>query len=169
MNFFQHTINWLRGEILEASIMAGFGFFSLISGILFKKIGSTPYSKAMFIPLVVVGVILLFGGVYGVVSNRSKLSTYSRAWHNDNQTFVLKEKERVEGFDDIFKYSYPFAISFVISGSILFFLVSSPTWKSISLSMMILGMSAYIIDHFAAERASIYYENILEFVVLDNT
>ncbi len=160
MELIQHTINWAKGEILEATIMGTIGFLILASALMFWKFGSTPYAKAMVIPLLVVGIIPLLAGISGVISNRNRIPDYEQAWQQDPQKFMLAEKERVEGFDEIFKYTYPGAIIFVISGAVLFFVLSSPTGKAISLALMVLGLMAYFIDHFAAERAQIYLEQI---------
>jgi glycerol uptake facilitator-like aquaporin len=160
MELIQHSINWAKGEILEATIMAIVGLFILLGSALFWKYGNTPYAKAMVIPFLVVGLIPVFFGITGVISNKNRMLVYEKAWKQDKQQFILNEKARVKGFDEIFKYSYPFAIFMTIGGAILFFLVNSPNWKAISLAMMSFGLMAYFIDHFAAERAAIYLEEI---------
>ena len=162
MDFFQHTTNWIKGEILEAIIMAVFGVLILLSSFLLWKWGLTPNARTLVIPLLIVGLIPVIAGVSATISNNKRLIEYESMWNNDQQQFKLDEKARVEGFDEIFKYSYPAAILLTIGGAILFFLVGSPLWKSISLCMMVLGLMAYIIDHFAAERAIIYLEKINE-------
>lgn len=160
MEFIQHTINWAKGEIFEATIMGVIGALIVLCSILFWKYGNTPSAKAMTIPLLVVGSIPLIMGISGVITNKKRISVYEEAYQKDKESFVLSEKERVESFDNIFKYSYPAAIILVISGAILFFLLSSPNWKAISLALMMLGLMAYFLDHFAAERAEIYLTHI---------
>lgn len=108
----------------------------------------------------IVGFIPLFFGISGAISKNRSIPEYTALWEQNEQSFISAEKERVESFDKIFKYSYPAAIIFVIGGAILFFLVSSPNWKAISLAMMVLGLMAYFVDHFAAERAEIYLKEI---------
>ena len=160
MEFIQYTINWVKGEIFEAIIIAIIGAVIVLCSGLFWKFGTTPYAKALVIPLLIVGMIPLFMGISGAVKNYNRISYFEKSWQQDNDKFIVAEKERVESFDEIFKYSYPAAIIFVIGGAILFFLVSSPTWKAICLSMMVIGLMAYFVDHFAAEREDIYLKNI---------
>jgi hypothetical protein len=74
---------------------------------------------------------------------------------------VENEKTRVEGFDTIFKVSYPLAAAFILAGVLLFLFLGGPHIKAIGLSLILLGLSLYTIDHFAAERADIYYQHIL--------
>ena len=160
MEFIQYTLNWIKGEIFESAIIAFVGLLIVVSSMLFWILGSTPYARALVIPLLIAGLIPLVMGVTGVITNKNKIKSYQMAWEQDSQKFILTEKERVESFDKIFKYTYPFAIIFVIIGAILFFLIYSAHWKAISLTMMLIGLMAYFVDHFAAERAEIYLNHI---------
>ena len=160
MEFIQYTLNWIKGEIFESATIAFFGFLIVTCSILCWKLGSTPYARSLVIPLLVTGLIPLVMGIGGVITNKNRIDSYQIAWKQDSQKFILTEKERVENFDKIFKYSYPFAFISVITGAILFFLINSAHWKAISLSMMMLGLMAYFVDHFAAERAEIYLNHI---------
>lgn len=160
MEFIIHTINWAKGEITEAIISGIIGLLIIIGALLFWKFGNTPNAKAMVIPLIVVGLIPLVASISGVYTNKNRIIEYSKQYDSNPQAFVLSEKERVEGFDNIFKYSYPAAIIMVIGGAILFFVLKSPNWKAISLALMIMGLMAYFIDFFAAERAKNYLEKI---------
>ena len=164
MELIHHTLNWVKGEILEAKIMAIAGVVIILCAILFWKFGTTPYAKSMVTPLFVVGIIPLVFGVSGAISKQKSIIHYKEAWEQNQTEFVQSEKARVESFDNIFKYSYPFAIICTIGGAILFFLISSPNWKAISLSLMMLGLMAYVVDHFAAERADIYLKHIKEVI-----
>lgn len=162
MELIQHTTNWIKGEITEAIIMAAFGGLIVFCSALLWKFGDTPYTKALVIPILIVGLIPLIMGISGAISNKKSIPEYQAAWKKDQQAFVIAEKARVEGFDEIFKYTYPMAIILTIGGAILFFVLKTPIWKAISLAMMTLGLMAYFIDYFAAERANIYLQYIKE-------
>ncbi|MCL3779020.1 hypothetical protein EMN47_01335 [Prolixibacteraceae bacterium JC049] len=162
MDFIQHTINWSRGEITEALINGIGGLVLVICGILFLKLGNTPNAKALVWPLIAVGLLLGIAGAYGVYSNKIRINEFEQQWNQNPKTFVEAEKKRVEGFDEIFKYSYPGAIILVIAGAILFFVFKGANGKAISLGLMLVGMAAYFIDFFASERAQIYYKEIIK-------
>ena len=160
MEFIQYTLNWIKGEIFESAIIAFVGLLIVISSMLFWKFGSTPYARSLVIPLLIAGLIPLVMGIAGIITNKNRIESYQVAWEQDSLKFILTEKERLENFDKIFKYSYPFAFIFVITGAMLFFLINSHHWKAISLTMMLLGLMAYFVDHFAAERAKRYLNHI---------
>lgn len=160
MDLIEHTVHWAKGEITEAIAMAAFGAIIVTSAVLLWKLGGTPYSKALVVPLLVVGAIPLLMGISGAISNQNRLPEFRKAWEQNPEAFVQQEKTRVEGFDQIFKYSYPGAVILTVGGAVLFFLLASPQWKAVSLAVMTLGLMAYFIDHFAAERAAIYLKHI---------
>ncbi|GEM_PF-345572 len=160
MDLIYHTINWLKGEILESLITGLVGLLITVAALLFWRYGNTPYGRALIIPLLVVGVIPFIMGISGAVSNYNKIAVYQKQCEQDREHFTVSEKNRVERFDNIFRYTYPMAIILVTGGAILFFILRSPTFKAISLAMMLLGVMTYFIDHFAKERADIYYQHI---------
>lgn len=163
MEFIQHTLSWVKGEILEATIMGIVGLIIIIAAFLFWKFGDTPYARALIIPLLITGLIPFVMGISGVYFNKSRIPEFKKQWEQNPAQFVQSEIERVEGFDNIFKYSYPAAIILVVGGAILFFVLKTPNWKAISLAFMLIGIMAYFIDFFAAERADTYYQKIMEY------
>ena len=163
MEFIDHTINWTKGEILEATIMGIVGLLILIAGVLFWKYGNTPYAKAMIWPILITGLLLAVMGIYGVIYNKNRIKVYQQKWEQNPTEFVQSEKARVENFDNIFKYSYPAMVTMVVAGAILFFVFKNPNAKAICLALMLLGLAGYFIDHFAAERGEIYYKEIIKF------
>ncbi len=160
MDFIQHTINWSKGEILEATCYGIGGLVVVLSAVLFWKFGGTPNSKALVFPLLVAGMFFTTIGAIGVYSNNARIAKFENSWEQNPDAFVLSEKARVEGFDNIFKYSYPAAFVLVMAGAILFFLFKTPNLKAISLGLLLIGLFGYFIDFFAAERADLYYQEI---------
>ena len=160
MELIQHTENWVKGELLESISMGVVGFLIVIAGLLLWKFGTTPYARAMIIPVLVVGMIPFLTGIAGSYTNATRMAGYEQQWQADKVSFVASEKQRVEGFDNIFKYTYPMAIIFTIGGAILFFVFGSVTLKAICLAAMILGLQAYVLDYFAAQRAATYLQHI---------
>ena len=160
MEFIHHTTNWIKGEMVESITIGCVGLLILLGSLLLWRYGSTPYARALIVPLLVVGIIPFVMGISGAYSNFQSIPFYEQQWEQDKKHFVESEKTRVESFDDIFKYTYPMATILTIGGVIVFFLANSPTAKAISLAMMLLGLMTFFVDHFAAERANIYYQHI---------
>jgi len=75
MDFIQHTTNWIKGEIFEATLFGSFGLLTIICSLLFWKFGDTPNSKAVIIPFIVVGLFFLGTAISGISSNKKEIAT----------------------------------------------------------------------------------------------
>ncbi len=161
MEFIQHTTNWVKGEIFEGTIIGSFGLLTIICSLLFWKFGETPNSKALIIPLAIVGIFFLTITIWGTASNNKRLHQYTEAFKKDKTEFVKSEKKRVEDFQYLYKMTIIIAsVGFAIA--ICFFLfTNSPILKAIGLALIILGLSGIIIDYFSKERADTYYKAII--------
>jgi hypothetical protein len=160
MDFLQQTINWVKGEIFEAIIIGSFGLLTIICSLLLWKFGETPNSKAVIIPLAIVGIFFLAIAIWGIASNNKRLPQYTEAFNKDKTEFVKSEKKRVEDFQYLYKMTIIIAsVGFAIA--ICFFLfTNNHILKAIGLALIILGLTGLIIDYFSKERADTYYKAI---------
>jgi hypothetical protein len=160
MEFIQHTTNWVKGEIFEGIIIGSFGLLTIICSLLLWKFGETPNSKALLIPLAIVGIFILAIAIWGIASNNKKLPQYAEAFNKDKTGFVKSEKKRVEDFQYLYKMTIIIAsVGFAIA--ICFFLfTNNHILKAIGLALIILGLTGLIIDYFSKERADTYYKAI---------
>ena len=68
----EHTINWYKGEIFEAKFILAFGVATIAVASLFRYFGSTPNAKALFIPMLVVGLLFIAIGGSMAYLNQKK-------------------------------------------------------------------------------------------------
>ncbi len=160
MDFIQHTTNWVKGEIFEATIFGSFGLLTIIFSLVFLEFGETPNSKAVIIPFAIVGVFFLVTATSGIVSNNKRLIQYKEAFQKDEKAFAISEKNRVEDFQYLYKMTIIIAaVSFAVA--IGFFLFTDNCiLKAIGLALIVFGLTGLIIDYFSKERADNYYKVI---------
>ena len=164
MNLLEHTTNWYKGEIFEATIIGVFGIFLIAISIAFWKLGKTPHAQAMLIPLLVVGLLLGFTGVYMSYSNSNKVKALSETVIESQQKFAQAEKQRVENFQSLYTYTKIGAALFFTIAIILFFVTDNRHWQAIAIALIITGASGLVIDYFSKERADIYYHELLKII-----
>lgn len=157
----QHTFNWYHGEIFEAKFILGFGFILVLIAALCHFLGNTPASKAIVIPFLTLGIIIVLMSIYGIHSNLTKMQTLQAQYVKNPIQFQQDEIKRVEGF----QYLYPMSIgislvSFLVALGLLYF-VKNIHWQSIAITLIFLGASFAVIDYFSKERASVYYEKLV--------
>jgi hypothetical protein len=162
MDFINNTNNWVKGEIFEGTVIAVFGILTLVSAFLFWKFGETPHAKALTIPTVVLGVLLLSMGVSMYSSNQKRFKEYQNQYQENPSGFIKQEKERVEGFQYMYVISKVLATLAFAFAIFAFWFSRSAGFQSVALIFLILGVSLLVIDYFSEERASIYYAEIIK-------
>lgn len=160
MSLLPHSIHWVKGEILEAQLMLVFSGLALVSALLFWKFGTTPAAKAIVLPIFVVGVIISISGLTMTFSNQQRLGIYPAEYQKGLSTFLVKEKERVEGFIPVYNQTKIGVTALLIIAILLLWLTSSVTFHGIALGMILMACTAISIDYFSNERAKQYLQQI---------
>lgn len=160
MDFLHHTINWIKGEIFEATIYGSFGLLTIICSLMFWIFGTTLNSKGVIVPFALVGIFFLFTAISGILTNNKRVREYTNAYHLNKLEFVLSEKKRVEDFQYLYKMTLVIAsVSFAVSLSFFYF-SDNYLLKAAGLALILFGMTGLVIDYFSKERADTYYEKI---------
>jgi hypothetical protein len=159
-NMIENTLTWYKGEIFEGKAILLFGIVSVVLAFLFRFWGSTPYAKALLIPLLAVGLMYAIIGGSMIFSNQKKIATVEQSFEENKSTFIESEKKRVEEF----QYLYPLslvisAICFVLSAIFLGF-TKNMYLHATAIALAWVGVAFMAIDYFSKERATIYYEQL---------
>ena len=165
MDFIQYSIDWCKGEIFEGKMLALSGILILIVSGFYLKFGSTPFAKAMFIPLLLVGVFNLLGGSSLVFSNNKRIVEYQNSYKQDPAQFVHSEKKRTDAFIKWYPTTMWSMALLIVIGLGLFLLLPTPYGRSSGLALMLLGFSVLFLDHFSEERAAGYSKKITQELV----
>lgn len=163
MDFIDHTIAWCRGEIFEGKMIALFGITVISLAILFWRLGTTPFAKALFVPLLVLGMVCAVGSGYMLLSNQKRIPEYEKAYQEAPAEFIQAEKKRAEGFLRWYPITLTIASIVMVLGMGSFLFIGGTWGRTIGLTVLLMGLLVFFIDHFSEERAETYYQHILEF------
>ena len=162
MNLLEHSIAWAKGEQFEGMCIAIGGVLSIFIAGLLWKYGATINAKSLTIPTLVFGVLFTLMGSFMIYSNGQRKSEFEQAYETNSEKFTIAEKQRVEDFQFMYPTSLAIsAVCFLIT-LIAFIWSKNPTFHAIGIVLSVFGLSLIIIDYFSKERASIYYEQILQ-------
>lgn len=162
MEFIQHTFSWIKGELFESKMIIAFGIATIILGFLFSKIGTTPNAKALFTPLLLIGIIYGSIGANMLYSNTKRIKEMPLQFQQEKSTFIKNEKQRVEGFQYQYKISKVVATICFIFSLFIFWYTKNSTWQGIAIGVSYFGLAGLVVDYFSEERASMYYQEILK-------
>lgn len=161
MNFIEHTVNWCTGEIFEGKMIALFGIAVIAISIAFWKIGTTPFAKAIVVPLLVVGLLSATAGSFMVVNNNKRIVSYKAAYQENPPAFVQSEKERTDFFIKWYPYTMYIMSAIIIVGISSYLFLGGAWGRAIGLALILLSLSLLFIDHFSEERAETYHQHIV--------
>ena len=89
-------------------------------------------------------------------------SKSSQEYQTNSQAFVVKEKERVEGFQYMYTISKVVATVTFIATLLIFWFTKSAAWQGAAIGLTLFGISGLIVDYFSQHRAMAYYDAILK-------
>ncbi|MFK7926143.1 MAG: hypothetical protein AB8H47_29615 [Bacteroidia bacterium] len=162
MEFIDHSLNWCKGEIFEAKFITLFSALILLSTLLFWRIGTTPGAKAMIIPLLVVGLLVGSLGIGMLMSNSKRLKDFEQVYQADAQAFIQAEKTRTDEFMSWYPITRYIMLGIGLLGIGLFVFWATPLGRAIGISLLLIMIGTFVIDHFSEERADIYHAKIIE-------
>lgn len=106
MNFIEHSIEWVNGEIVEGLAFGVFGLALFVLAIVFWKFSEASGAKALVTPSLIIGLFFIIASGIGVYNNTQRLHAFAEAYQEDVHAFAEKEKRRVEGFMSWYKYTF---------------------------------------------------------------
>lgn len=160
MEFIQHTIGWTKGEIFESALIGLAGVAVIVVGLAFWIFGETPGAKASPVPLLLLGLLMAAVGTSGYFTNQKRIPRFEQAYAENPGAFVRAEKARVEGFQYLYGITLVLAPACFAVASFFFWFSTNPHLRAVGIALVLLGLSALLVDFFSKERADVYYGRI---------
>lgn len=162
MDFIEHTATWVKGEAFLAGLVALMGGTIVLWALYLWRFGQSETSRALVIPLLVVGVLASVGGGIGRYNQAGRVERLRAAHDEDPKAFVQAEKERVDGFIGLYRYLFAAWSALILVGLALFFLWGGNLGRAIGMTVALTGVSLLLIDHISQNNALAYNKAIHE-------
>jgi hypothetical protein len=162
MELIDHTVSWCRGEVFEGNMAFLYGTVVLVISVAFWKYVRTPNARAMIVPLIVIALLFIAGGLYLNLQNQNRIVDYRQAYTENAEQFIQSEKARTEEFIRWYPVTKYSMAGLIIVGLLLLLCLGSPNWKGVGIGLILLGSSIIFLDHFSEERAVMYHLKIIE-------
>lgn len=167
MEIVKAATEWAKAEIVSSTIFMLFGLAYILGSIGFWKFGNTPLTKALFIPLLIAGVLLLGAGISFYLTNKSALANFETEY-NDNPTAMInseidRTKSTIKTYENVALKVFPAIILLAI---LVFCFISHPIVRAISIAVIAFLIVLVLIDSQALKRMKVYH-NQLESAVIE--
>lgn len=161
MEIIRAATEWAKAEIVSSVFFMLFGLLYIVGSIGLWKFGNTPMTKALFIPLLVAGGLLLGAGVSFYLSSRAILTNLEIEYNANPAEWINSEIQRVEStkktYENVAMKVFP---AIIVVAVFVFFLVSNSTLRSISLAIIAFLVVLVLLDSQALKRIMVYHDKL---------
>jgi hypothetical protein len=168
MDFFKHTSNWIKGEIFEGGLILIYGISMLIIAFSFWKFSQFESTKALALPILIVGLFWGTAGVIGITYNQGRIEKVRIEYNENPESFIQSEKERVNRFWVIYRYAIMAWATMIVVGLVLFLFWSGINTRAIGIALILFGTAGLLVDHTSQNNAKNYYSEIQKVLTIEN-
>lgn len=170
MEIINYSIDWARGEVFSARVIALISVFVLLCAAGFYFWGKTSMARAYWLPLALSGVFLIIvaGGLY--FANHPRITSFQQEYKENPELFIKNELARTAKSDgdlNIIVYTILPAIV-IVSGILCIVLISSPNIRAWLIVLMMLSAFLMVVDSNTKARNADYH-TILQNTYLTNS
>lgn len=161
MELLKLATEWAKAEVFSTRFFILFAILFLMASIGFWQLGKTDIARAYIIPTLVAGVLLMTIGLGLFYTNRSRITQFEKAYHEDSAAFVASEFVRIdkalhEYRTIVFKY-IPFII---IAASLIIIFIDKPIWRALAITTIAMMVVILLVDGTAHDRINNYKQQI---------
>ncbi|WP_430813758.1 hypothetical protein [Carboxylicivirga sp. RSCT41] len=162
MDILKTAIDWAKAEVFSTTFFIIAGVLFVMAGIGFWQMGKTDLAKAYIIPTLVSGVLLMTIGFGLFFTNKSRISSFEKDYHQDASAFIQSEIVRVDNTLNEYKtIVFKIIPLLIIAAALLIIFIDTPTWRAISITTIAMLIVILLIDGTAHARISAYQEQLI--------
>lgn len=161
MEIIKAATEWAKAEVVSAIIFMLFGLAYILGSLGFWKLGNTPLTKALVIPLLIAGVLLLGAGISFYLSNKSKLTNFEKGYKENPSAMINSEMERtgstIKTYENVALKVFP---AIIILAAMVSFFVPNPLVRAISIAIIAFLLVLVLLDSQALKRIKTYHHQL---------
>lgn len=161
MDILKISIAWAKAELVSAKLVWLFSLLVLITATGFVFWGKTMMAKAFVIPLFAAGIFLIAVGIGLYSANKPRIAQFEREAVEDVSGLIDREIARTTKSKAQFKIVFTVLPLLAIASALLLLFTASPTWKAISITLLLTVVFLMIVDSNTAARNNQYREQLL--------
>ena len=161
METLKTATDWAKSEVFSSTFFILFGLLFIMGTIGFWQLGKTEVARAFVYPAMVCGILLLAVGFGIFFANKSRITSFETAYHNDPAAFVKSEIVRTEKSMGEYKTIVFKVIPFIITAaSLLIVFVEKPIWRAVAITTIAMMVVILVVDSNANARIKAYHSHL---------
>ena len=162
MDILKAATDWAKAELVSTPFFILFGLIFIAASLGFWQVGKTDLAKAYVIPTLVAGALLVIIGIGLFMTNRSRITQFTNAYHEDTVTFVATELDRTDATLKEYKNVVFTGIPFVIVAcALVLFFAHTPIWRASMITVIAMLTVILLVDGLAHARINEYHQQLM--------
>jgi len=161
MEIIKAATEWTKAEIISSVFFMLFGLAYMLGSVGFWKIGNSPFTKALVIPFLIVGALLLSAGIGFYLSNKTRLANFENEYNENPSEWINSEIDRTEStiktYENVALKVFP---AIIVLSALLAFFIANPTVKAISIAVIAFFVVLVVLDSQALKRIKVYHNEL---------
>lgn len=161
MEIIKAATEWAKAEVASSMIFMLFGLIYILGSIGFWKFGNTVLTKALVIPLLIAGGLLLSAGISFYLSNKSLLANFETDFNKNPVTVIEAESKRtastINTYEKVALKVFP---AIILVSALAAFFISNPIIRVISIAIIAFLSVLVLLDSLALKRMKTYHHQL---------
>ncbi|UXX77791.1 hypothetical protein N7E81_10455 [Reichenbachiella carrageenanivorans] len=155
---------WAKAEVFSTRFFIIFAILFLAASVGFWQLGKTELAKAYIIPMLVAGLLLMTIGLGLFFTNKSRITQFEKAYHQDAAAFADSEITRAEGTLKEYTVVFKVVPTIIVVAALLIIFINTPTWRAIGITTIAMMIIILLVDGTAHARIEAYYKQLITVV-----
>ncbi len=161
MEILKAASDWAKSEIVSSIFFMLFGIAYLLAAFGFWQWGNSPLTKALVIPILIAGGLLLSAGISFYISNKSRLTSFETSYKTNPSALIESEIERttqtIRTYENVALKVFP---AVIVVAALLSIFISNPIIRAICIAMIAFLSVLVILDSQALKRIKIFNQQL---------
>ena len=162
MDILKTATDWAKAEVFSSKFFILFGVAFVLAAIGFWKLGKTEMAKAYLYPTLVAGILLLPVGLGIFYANKTRVTSFAKAYNENATEFVKSEITRTEKSMAEYKTIVFKVIPFIIvAAALLIVFIDEPVFRAIGITTIAMMVVILLVDSNADARIKEYHSKLM--------
>lgn len=161
MDILKIAVEWAKSEVFSSRFFILFALALLLASLGFWQLGKTETARAYITPTLVTGVLLLTVGIGIFYANKSRITSFEKAYNENPAEFVKSEIMRTEKSMKEYKtIVFKVIPCIIIVACLLIVFIDKPLWRAISITTIAMMIVILMVDSNANARIISYHKHL---------
>lgn len=161
MEILKAANDWFKAEVVSSMFFMLFGVVYILAAVALWQWGITPLTKALVIPILIAGGLLLAAGISFYLSNNSRLTSIETEYKTNPATFIVSELDRtaqtIKTYENIALKVFP---AIILVAALLSIFISKPIIRVICIAIIAFLIVLIVLDSQALKRIKTYHQQL---------